>query len=588
MVEEPTTPEPVTPPGLLPVESLRTAEEFRAAVSVIASRLSFLNMAGIAFDGKRDYYSVFGYKRILTNKDYRDRYERGGVAGRIVDSMADATWRGEVQLREDKDAKADTPFELAWQDLDQKHQIQAKLRRVDKLSRLSEYAVLLIGAPGELETELPKVSNPDSLLYLSPFSGGGGPGGNSRSRTLATDADCTIETFDVDPKSPRFGFPLTYQLRRTDVSSPDLARPVHWTRILHVAEEVLDNEVYGEPALRRVWNLLDDLDKVTGGGAEAFWLRANAGLHLDVDKDMSIPAPKAGEPSEVDKLKAQLEDYSNQLVRAIRTRGVKIEQLGSDVANFSSPADAILTQIAGAKGMPKRILIGSEMGELASSQDRDNWKDQINGRQTGYAGPYIVRTLVNRLIDFGYLPNPSKGALAYEVVWPHIQTLTEDEKAAGALKWAQVNASAGFTVFTDAEIRDKWYGMGEQDEVATDAWRADLALKMANTNKTQGAVIFTDDEIRKTCYGWKPLTPEQKVPITAPERISATAPTPKVDLQGNPVLDEKGQPVMEPPKPPAKVLPFKAAELADTLKALEAAIEANDVQAIAKIVGLDA
>ena len=94
------------------------------------------------------------------------------------------------------------------------------------------------------------------------------------------------------------------------------------------------------------------------------------------------------------------------------------------MANFSNPADAILTQIAGSKAIPKRILTGSEMGELASSQDRDNWKDQINGRQTGYAGPYIVRPLVDRLIKYGYLPTPKKGPREYEVRCPQIQVLT--------------------------------------------------------------------------------------------------------------------------------------------------------------------
>src|ERR1019366_8703222 len=102
---------------------------------------------------------------------------------------------------------------------------------------------------------------------------------------------------------------------------------------------------------------LDDLDKCTGGGAEAFWLRANAGLHLDIDKDMALPQAK----DTVAALKEQAEDYQNQQTRWLRTRGVTVSHLGSNVANFSGPADAILTQIAGTRKMPKRILTGSEM-----------------------------------------------------------------------------------------------------------------------------------------------------------------------------------------------------------------------------------
>lgn len=443
------------------VLNFRTAQEneVRAAASVILERMQFLRQAGITFNGARDTYDILGYDRLITTRQYRDRYARGGIAGRIVDAMPNATWRGPTpfELVEDEDPKNDTEFEKAWKELDARLQITAKLARADKLAQLSTYAVVLIGAAGDgdLSSELPKGTNPKSLIYLSPFLGGGGPGGDTRSRAAAVDADVTIMEFETDVTNPRFGLPRSYQLRRTDLTSPQFQRPVHWSRIIHIAEGILDNEVYGQPSLERVWNLLDDLDKVTGGGAEAFWLRANQGLHLDIDKDLALPDATGA----VAALKEQSEDYKNQLTRWIRTRGVKVTTLGSDVANFASPADGILTQIAGSKSIPKRLLVGSEMGELASSQDRDNWKDQVNGRQTGYVAPYIVRPLVDRFITYGYLPTPKKGPQAYIVKWPHIQTLTETEKAEGAFKWASTNSTQGEPVFTATEIRDKWYGM---------------------------------------------------------------------------------------------------------------------------------
>jgi len=532
------------------IESTSQAAEIRAAASILLERLQFMRQAGISFKGARDLYEVLGYDRVITTRQYRDRYARGGIAGRVVDALPNATWRGDMELIEDDDPKVSTPFEQAWCDLNTKHQVISKFLRVDKLAGLSTYAVLLIGAPGDLSTEMPRGKE---LLYLVPFLGGGGPGGDSNSRALAIDADCTIQEFDTDTQSVRFGLPKTYQLKRTDLSSPAFQRPVHWTRIVHVAENCLSDEVYGQPALERVWNLLDDLDKVTGGGAEAFWLRANQGLHLDIDKDMSLPDTKDA----IEKLKEQAEDYRHHLTRWLRTRGVSVDVLGSDVANFSNPADAILTQIAGAKSIPKRILTGSEMGELASSQDRDNWKDQVNGRQTSYAGPYIVRQLVDRLVAYGYLPTPSKGPLAYEVRWPHIQTLTEQEKADGATKWAAVNSTAKMTVFTAEEIRDKWYSMAPADESDTESYKADGANAWALTNKTQGTTIFTPDEIRKTWYGYQPLTPEQQVPIAAPERISGTT-------------------ANEP----------RTAQEDELLHVLETAITSNNVEVIDKILGV--
>lgn len=441
------------PAELTPEQSADHLGSIRTlATSTLLSRISALRQAGISFDGLRDMYAVLGYKRELTTQDYRERYARGGVTKRIVEALPKATWRGDVEIVEDEDPDKITTFEQAWIDLEKRLKVKTTLLRADILAGLSTYAIILIGAPGELNTELPK-GLPEKLIYFTPFSGGGGPVAGNRSQTVSLDADATIEQFDEDPASPRFGLPLTYKIRRVDFKTPTFQQPVHWSRVIHVAEGCLDDEVYGQPTLESVWNLLDDLDKVTGGGAEAFWLRANQGLQLDVDKDTDLSAAAKTD------LQRQADEYAHQMRRMLRTRGVTATPLGSDVANFSNPADAILTQIAGAKGIPKRILTGSEMGELASSQDRDNWRDQVNGRQTGYAEPNILRRLVDRLIDYGYLPQPVKGADGYAVRWAPMQVLTEQEKAAGAQQWASTNQTAGTAVFTEEEIRDHWYGM---------------------------------------------------------------------------------------------------------------------------------
>lgn len=433
---------------------------------ILLARATFARQHGITFDGARDEYATFGYDRSISNAQYRAEYTRGGLAGRIIDVMPDACWRGDPPMRliDDEDPQKDTTFEQAWTALDAKHQICAKLLRVDKLSRLSTFATLLIGAPGDLATELPKASG-KGLLFLRPCSGGGGPDpGPSLRSTHATLSDigtCAIKEYDRNPQSERFGLPASYNLRWDEATTRTI-REVHWSRIVHIAEGLLDDEVYGQPALERIWNLLIDLRKITGGGSEAFWLRANQGMHLDIDKDMTL----ADATASVAALKEQAEAYKHQLTRWLRTRGVKVETLGSDVANFSQNADAVITQIAGAKGIPKRILTGSEMGELASSQDRENFKDIINGRQMQHCGPNIARNLADRLIAYGYLPEPAGGE--YKVDWSHIQVMTESEKADGAGKWMAANQAAKNAglqpIFTEAETRDHWYGYAPMTE----------------------------------------------------------------------------------------------------------------------------
>lgn len=443
MVEESTNGSGAAEPELRALE---------AEATVLLARMQFMRQAGVSFKGLRDLYEVLGYDRDITTEQYRERYERGGIAGTIVDVMVDATWRGGMELIEDEDPEVDTAFEAAWQALEERLNLTTYLIRVDRLSRLSDYAVLLIGTSldGELSSELPKGA-PDNFIFLQPYSGGGGPGLDGRVQSSSSSTRARVESYDKDPKSPRFGLPATYSLKLDD---GQWASNVHQSRIVHVAENCLEDDVFGRSVLKRTWNLLDDLDKVTGGGSEAFWLRANQGTHLNIDKDLQLDPGQFADV--VTKLKAQSELYKHQQTRWLQTRGVDVKTLGSDVANFGGPADAVLKQIAGTTRIPTRILTGSEMGELASSQDRENFKDQVNGRQEQHAGPNIVRRLADRLITYGYLPTPVEGPFKYRVKFAHIQTLTEQEKVEGAKGWASVNATQGEIVFTDAEIREKW------------------------------------------------------------------------------------------------------------------------------------
>lgn len=500
------------------------AAALRALSSLLVERLRFARQAGLSFGDHRNMYAVLGYDDVLTTSRIRARYDRGGIAGRIVDAMPKATWREGFEVIEDEDPKVSTPFESAIASLDERLGLSALFKRVDILAGLSTYAVLLIGAPGtDMAMELPRGrGNPDDILYLQPYSGGGGLRSlNSRNLISADESDCLVESYVTELNDPRFGQPLSYQLRRSYMQSTILQRSVHWTRMIHVAWNKLDDNVYGSPTLERVWNLLDDLDKVVGGGSEAFWLRANQGTQLKVDADATLTDP------ERDELESRVEEWQNQIRRFMVLRKAEISSLGSDVANFSNPADAVITQIAGATAIPKRILTGSEMGELASSQDRENWRDQVHGRQKIEAEPVIVRPFVQRLIDFNYLPKPRK-ANAWKVDWPQIEAMTEDEKASGALKWSQTKTADGGPVFTVDEIREKWYGM-------------------------------------------EPLPPAVAAEVVA-------------NVQSEKANEQKNLPAELKPPTPSDLI---AAEDVELLRVLEAAIEAGNMDVVARIIGTE-
>lgn len=352
----------------------------RGLASALVSRFDFARQAGVTFGGKRDVYNVLGYPAALDVQDYRGRYQRGGVARRIVDAFPSATWSRDVRVVDDPDPGEETEFETAVVELLTRLDAWRRLQRADRLARLGHYGVLIIGATGELEDELPPTLSADDVLYLTP---------------LAEDR-ATIHEFELDPRSPRFGLPITY---RVVLGSPSgtvgsslntLTRLAHWSRVVHVVEDTEEDEVFGEPALRAVWNYLEDLDKLVGGGSEAAWRNMDRGLHFDIDPNVQLS------DEEVQAMRDQVDEFTHNLSRVVSTTGGRLTPLGTSIASFGPNVDTVLKLISATTGIPVRILTGSERAELASTQDRTNFADRVAERREDFATP-VTRQLVDKI-----------------------------------------------------------------------------------------------------------------------------------------------------------------------------------------------
>jgi hypothetical protein len=425
----------------------------------LVNRAKLGQMAGITYNGRRDLFEALGYKRRLTAQDYRARFERNAVAARIVEAKPQATWRGGGVIVEDESPDIETEFEAAYVALDRRLKIWHNFTVADILAGLGHYAIILIGVKGSsrLDQPLTQVNGPDDIIFLQPYSEG----------------DAPVATWDNDPSSPRFGSPVIYSLSRQNPSSlsPILTtqqvgnnrmsgRPVHFSRVIHVADGMLDDRINGLPRLERCWNNLDDLEKVTGGGAEAYWRRADAGLQVDVDPEMEL------EPDDEAALDNEIDEYVHDLRRVVRTRGVKMTPLTSMVAGIKDPIEGIMGQISAGSGIPQRILMGSERGQLASDQDDDNWQTRISDRRRDYAAVIVVHPCLDKFIEIGALPAPKED---YEPRWPEIDALDDVQKAQVAKDWATINKDMGTAVVLPNEIRDRLLGLPPIEDIADQA-----------------------------------------------------------------------------------------------------------------------
>jgi hypothetical protein len=419
----------------------------RGASSIAVNRQRLAaNVDGVTYNGRRDMYSALGYARQITAAKFRSRFRRNAVASRIVTAAPKATWRGGAEVIENNTPEQ-SPFEQAFEAMERRLNLWAIFHRADILAGLGRYAIILLGAPGKMEDPLPASLRPQDLMYLTPFG----------------EDDAPIEKFDTDIKSPRFGLPVMYAVRRMTPnafrtsSAETLGRRVHYTRVIHVADGLLDDHVYGIPRLEKVWNLLDDLEKVTGGGAEAFWRRADQGLIFNLDPMVQVQTdPATGKVLELEAARDQIENYEHGLERVLMMRGITAKSLGSDVADIATSVTALMGQISAGSEIPQRILMGSEAAKLASLTDADAWDERVADRRTEYAAPQIVLPFCHRMIQHGALPKPKNHI---DVRWPELKNLNESQRMDIALKAAQLNRYAGAVVISPAEIRDTYLGL---------------------------------------------------------------------------------------------------------------------------------
>lgn len=389
------------------------------ALTAMADRMGMAQALGMQFGGARDMYKIFGWKKVLRFEDYWAKYKRQDVAKRIIDAPAAATWRNPPRLQ-DTVAQA---FRSKWDALVQEHSIWSQIERVDRLAGVGQYAVLLLGLSDSSNLAQPVRGDNNELLYIQPYA----------------QPACRIDSLDNNAMSPRFGLPEYYTIEmvssysgaddiantkaatKSSTAAPGEKVRIHWSRIVHVAENCLDSNFLGTPRLESVYNLLDDLLKVAGGTSETYWLTGNRGIQIDIDKDAQLTEADAQDLSD------EIDEYQSQLRRVLRTRGVKVNTLGSDIPDPKNTFDMIISLISGATGIPKRVLTGSEAGQLASDQDRANWADRIKERRTTFAEPSVLIPLLSQLMAAGVLPKTKLTKLDY--VWPPNFQLTPLEEA---------------------------------------------------------------------------------------------------------------------------------------------------------------
>lgn len=449
---------------------------------------------------KRDNINAeCGYPDEVTREDYRYFFDREGLARRIVTVLPDECWALDPEVFENEEEIL-TEFEEAWSKLNEDVMLYHYLHRIDILSGIGHFGLLYFGFDDGKDPAEPLAE----ALQDTPS-----PYGTRKVTHIRVfdETQVDVDTFENDRQNPRYGLPITYNVRMMD-STNDMPGgvgrdygtiKVHWTRVLHVADNRTSSEVYGTPRQQPVYNRIVDVRKVMGGSAQMFWQGAFPGLALEVDNSQGDVV------IDHDSIREEVENYLNSLQRYVAMGGVKVKSLAPQVA---SPADHIRNQleyICISLGTPLRVLLGSEEAKLASTQDARTWNKRLRHRQTKYLTPHILRPTAQRLIHIGALPAPKQPLI---IDWPDLNTPTDDDRANVAMKRA--DAMAKYIANGGDSLIDPVYFL-----VHVMGFSLKLSQMMIKRSQSRidGGDTFADDEIERT--------PEPPAPVVAPPKKPA-------------------------------------------------------------------
>ena len=393
---------------------------------------------------KHNHAADFGYpERVDFNLAF-DAYCRNPLARAAVDKTIGKTWEDNPFLQEFQrdgteggdqgETKGEGDIRQRFADL----RVWQHLAECDRRALVGAYSGLILRLADSKAFREPVDSVPGGLLGLVEV-------------IPAWEGQLTVSEWDTNETSETYGQPLMFQYAEGAVGQQKQPRnfEIHPDRVIIWSR---DGTLNGRSALEPGYNALLDMEKIRGGGGEGFWKNAKSGLSLEIDKDAKVAdmaqAMGVAVKDIVDKIDEQVEGFNKGFDKSLLLQGIKATPMQ---VTLPSPEHffAIAAQsFAASWSIPMKILIGSQTGERASTEDSEEWAKVNMGRRTNQVIPTIM-VLINRLERFTIL-----AAKDWHLDWSDLTESSMSEKIERAAKMAEVNAKMpAEMVFTGDDIR---------------------------------------------------------------------------------------------------------------------------------------
>lgn len=396
---------------------------------------------GYFAETKHNHYRDFGWPENVTFLQLYAMYHRNGLARAGVEKTILKTWQDDPEIWETKE-----PRESALEaDLRQRFDdltVWQALAEADRRAMIGGYAgVVLRFADGRpFHEPVDKVAGGlEGLVEVIPAWGG-------------TGAQLEVAEWVTAADSEHYGKPRLFQFNEAAVGNNlNQVRQfmVHPDRVLIWSR---DGSVHCRSDLEPGYNDLMDAEKVKGAGGEGFYKAARGNPVLEADKELDLKkmAQAMGvSVAEVpDAMNAQVEDFQKGFDRMLMVQGMSAKTLPITLPTGDTFFNAAVSSFAASMNIPVKILLGSQTGERASTEDANEWALVNNARRVKQARPRI-RAFINRLELVGIIPQRD-----WTISWADLTEASKDKKIERAFKMAEINAKqSSEPVWLPDEIR---------------------------------------------------------------------------------------------------------------------------------------
>lgn len=454
---------------------------------------------------KHDHYTDFGWPTNLTFTDFYKMYKRNGLAAAAVEKTKLKTWQDDPQLWE-TEVSGDTDAELKVKKWVEELRVWHHFAEADKRSMVGSYAgiILRIADGRKFSDPVGTADEYAGLVELIPTWEG-------QLRVSAWHEDLTDTNNYGKPKMFEYnerGFGAN--TNTSSASAPRQSLSIHPDRVIIWSD---DGTMNCRSTLESGFNDLIDAEKVKGAGGEGFWknsrgapiIQAPDGVKpADVAKAMGI------KPEEVlDEINKQVDSFQQGFDKGLMLGGMTATPMTITLPSPEHFFAAPVQSFAASMCIPIKILMGSQTGERASTEDAREWNQTNMARRTGRNVP-LIRAFVKRMAQFGILPD-----IDWTVGWADLTEAVPSERLARAKDMATINQQhKAMLATTPSDTSGEGTGTPGKDKKV-----AETNAVKADTPDAEAGLVFDIDEIREVA-GYKPRAKGKRVGYDQP-----TAPT---------------------------------------------------------------